>query len=118
MSTTMLDVPTDHYIGGERVASAQRFPTVTPYTQEMIAEVSRAGEAEVDRAVRAAHDAFPAWAALGATARAAHLHRLADLIDANLERLAAVESADMAMLLRSLRARVIARGALNYRNYA
>jgi acyl-CoA reductase-like NAD-dependent aldehyde dehydrogenase len=118
MSTTLLDVPTDHYIGGERVASAQRFATINPYTQEVIAEVSRAGEAEVDRAVRAAHDAFPAWAALGATARAAHLHRLADLIDANVERLAAVESADMAMLLRSLRARVIARGALNYRNYA
>src|SRR3954469_10655415 len=118
MSTTLLDVPTEHYIGGERVASAQRFATINPYTQEVIAEVSRAGEAEVDRAVRAAHDAFPAWAALGATARAGHLHRLADLIDANVERLAAVESADMAMLLRSLRARVIARGALNYRNYA
>jgi acyl-CoA reductase-like NAD-dependent aldehyde dehydrogenase len=118
MSTTLLDVPTEHYIGGERVASAARFQTINPYTQEVIAEVSRAGGAEVDRAVRAAHDAFPAWAALGAAGRAAHLHRLADLIDANVERLAAVESADMAMLLRSLRARVIARGALNYRNYA
>ena len=118
MSTTLLDVPTEHYIGGERVPSAARFQTINPYTQEVIAEVSRAGEAEVDRAVRAAYDAFPAWAALGVTARAAHLHRLADLIDANVERLAAVESADMAMLLRSLRARVIARGALNYRNYA
>src|SRR5690349_10783750 len=118
MSTTLLDVPTEHYIGGERVASAERFATINPYTQEVIAEVSRAGEAEVDRAVRAAHDAFPAWAALGASGRAAHLHRLADLIDANVEPLAAVECADMAMLLRSLRARVIARGALNYRNYA
>jgi betaine-aldehyde dehydrogenase/5-carboxymethyl-2-hydroxymuconic-semialdehyde dehydrogenase len=118
MSTTLLDVPTEHYIGGERIASAARFETINPYTQEVIAEVSRAGKAEVDRAVRAAHDAFPAWAALGAAGRAAHLHRLADLIEANVERLAAVESADMAMLLRSLRARVIARGALNYRNYA
>ena len=68
--------------------------------------------------MRAAHDAFAEWAALGPAGRAAHLHRLADLIDANVERLAAVECADMAMLLRSLRARVIARGALNYRNYA
>jgi acyl-CoA reductase-like NAD-dependent aldehyde dehydrogenase len=118
MSTTLLDVSPDHYIGGERVASRERFTTINPYTQEVIGEVSRAGEAEVDRAVRAAHAAFPAWAALGAAGRAQHLHRLADLIDANVERLAAVESADMAMLLRSLRARVIARGALNYRNYA
>src|SRR5215475_5513453 len=39
-------------------------------------------------------------------------------IDANVERLAEVECLDMAMLLRSLRARVISRGARNYRAYA
>src|SRR4051812_20601378 len=69
-------------------------------------------------AVRAAHEAFPAWAALGPAGRAPYLHKLADLIDANVERLAEVECLDMAMLLRSLRARVIARGARNYRAYA
>src|SRR3954453_5115295 len=118
MSTTLLDVPTGHYIGGERVSSRERFETINPYTPEVITDIARAGDGEGDLAVRAARDAVPAWAALGAAGRAAHLHRLADLIDANVERLAAVESADMAMLLRSLRARVIARGALNYRNYA
>src|SRR4051812_49785033 len=105
MSTMLLDVPTEHYIGGERVASAARFETINPYTQEVIAEVSRAGEAEVDRAVRAAHDAFPAWAALGAAGRAAHLHRLADLIDAHVERLPPPPSARTAVLPRSPRAR-------------
>jgi betaine-aldehyde dehydrogenase/5-carboxymethyl-2-hydroxymuconic-semialdehyde dehydrogenase len=68
--------------------------------------------------VRAAAEAFPAWAALGPAGRAPYLHRLADLIDQNVERLAQVECADMAMLLRSLRARVINRGARNFRNYA
>ncbi len=48
----------------------------------------------------------------------AYLHRLADLIDANVERLAIVECIDMAMLLRSLKARLINRGARNYRSYA
>jgi acyl-CoA reductase-like NAD-dependent aldehyde dehydrogenase len=113
-----VDVPTDHYINGERVASDRTFTTISPIDQSVLAEVARAGEREADLAVRAAHDAFGEWAALGPAGRAAHLHRLADLIDANVERLAAVECADMAMLLRSLRARVIARGALNYRNYA
>ncbi|MEA2281978.1 MAG: 5-carboxymethyl-2-hydroxymuconic-semialdehyde dehydrogenase [Solirubrobacteraceae bacterium] len=113
-----VEVPTEHYIGGERVSSERTFTTISPIDGQPLAEVARAGEVEVDRAVRAAHDAFPAWAALGPTGRAAHLHRLADLIDAHVEQLAAVECADMAMLLRSLRARVIARGALNYRNYA
>jgi betaine-aldehyde dehydrogenase/5-carboxymethyl-2-hydroxymuconic-semialdehyde dehydrogenase len=113
-----VDVPTDHYINGERVGSDRTFTTISPIDESALAEVARAGEREADLAVRAAHDAFPGWAALGPAGRAAHLHRLADLIDANVERLAAVECADMAMLLRSLRARVIARGALNYRNYA
>src|SRR4051794_30740949 len=111
-------VPTDHLIGGERVPSARRFETLSPIDGSVLAEVARADEADVDRAVRAAHEAWPAWAALGPAGRARHLHRLADLIDANIERLSAVECADMAMLLKSLRARVIARGALNFRAYA
>src|SRR3954453_16704156 len=113
-----VEVPTDHFIGGEWVSSDRRFETLSPIDESVLAQVSRAGADEVDRAVRAAHDAFPGWAALGPAGRASPLPRLAHLIDANVERLAAVECADMAMLLRSLRARVIARGALNFRNYA
>ena len=113
-----VDVSPDHFIGGERVASERRFEDISPITTEVIAEVSRAGEAEVDRAVRAAHEAFPGWADLGPSGRAPYLRRLADLIDANVEKLAAVENADMAMLIGSLKARVIARGARNYRSYA
>jgi 5-carboxymethyl-2-hydroxymuconic-semialdehyde dehydrogenase len=111
-------VSTDHFIGGERVPSDERFEDVSPIDERTLAEVSRAGPEEVDRAVLAAHDAFPAWSALAPTDRAEQLRRLGDLIDANLERLAAVECEDMAMLLRSLRARVIGRGARNYRAYA
>jgi acyl-CoA reductase-like NAD-dependent aldehyde dehydrogenase len=108
----------EHYIGGEWVASRQTFETISPIDEQVIDEVARADAGDVDRAVDAAHDAFPAWAALGPAGRAEHLHSLADLIDANVERLAQVECRDMAMLLGSLRARVIKRGALNFRNYA
>jgi 5-carboxymethyl-2-hydroxymuconic-semialdehyde dehydrogenase len=113
-----VDVSTDHFIGGERVASAATFTDLSPIDAEPLAEIARGGEREAELAVAAAGEAFPGWAALGAAGRAEHLHRLADLIDANLERLAAVECADMAMLLRSLRARVIGRGARNFRAYA
>jgi acyl-CoA reductase-like NAD-dependent aldehyde dehydrogenase len=116
--TVATEVSPDHYIGGERVSSERTFTDISPIDETVIAEVSRAGEEEVDRAVRAARDAFPGWAALGAAGRGEYLHRLADLIDANVERLAQVECLDMAMLLRSLRARVISRGARNYRAYA
>jgi acyl-CoA reductase-like NAD-dependent aldehyde dehydrogenase len=113
-----VEVSPDHFIDGKRVASDRRFEDISPIDAQVIAEVSRAGEAEVDQAVRAAQEAFPAWADLGPAGRAPYLHRLADLIDANVDRLAAVENADNAMLLRSLRARVIHRGARNYRSYA
>ncbi len=111
-------VATDHWIGGARVSSEGRFDVITPIDGSVIARVAAGGPVEADLAVRAAAGAAPAWAALGAAGRAALLHRLADLIDANVERLAAVECADMAMLLHSLRARVINRAAANFRNYA
>jgi betaine-aldehyde dehydrogenase/5-carboxymethyl-2-hydroxymuconic-semialdehyde dehydrogenase len=113
-----LTVSPDHFIGGERVASAARFEDRSPIDGTLLAEVARGDAGTAAAAVTAALDAFPAWAALGAAGRAPYLHRLADLIDANVPRLADVECADMAMLLRSLRARVISRGARNYRAYA
>ena len=111
-------VSTDHWIGGERVAGADRFEVITPIDGSVIAHVAAGGATEADLAVRAAHAAASGWASLGAAGRAALLHLLADLIDQNVERLAAVECADMAMLLESLRLRVIHRAAANFRNYA
>ena len=109
----------DHFIGGRRVPSAQGFEVRSPNDWSILLGEIAAGDADTaDLAMRAATDAFPAWAGLTAAERGAHLHRLADLIDANIETLALVESIDMAMLLESLRLRVIARGALNFRNYA
>ena len=65
-----VEVSPDHFIGGERVAGERRFEDISPMTNEVIAEISRAGEEEVDCAVRAAHDAFPDWADLGPAGRA------------------------------------------------
>jgi betaine-aldehyde dehydrogenase/5-carboxymethyl-2-hydroxymuconic-semialdehyde dehydrogenase len=112
------DVSVDHFIGGRRMASAETFEDRSPLDWSLLANVSR-GDGEIaDLAVTAAVAAFPAWAALGPAGRALHLRRLADLIDANVERIAAVECLDMAMLEESLRLRVIPRGARNYRAYA
>ncbi len=113
-----IEVSTEHYIGGERVAGDATFTDLSPIDESVLAEVSRGGRREADLAVAAATEAFPAWAGIGPGGRAPYLHRLADLIDANVDRLAVVECLDMAMLLRSLKARVIARGARNFRAYA
>jgi betaine-aldehyde dehydrogenase/5-carboxymethyl-2-hydroxymuconic-semialdehyde dehydrogenase len=111
-------VSPDHFIGGKRLAGDERFEDRSPIDEQLLAEVARGTDREVGLAVEAAVAAFPAWAALGVAGRAEILRRLADLIDANVERIAAVECLDMAMLERSLRARVIPRGARNYRAYA
>lgn len=112
-------VSPDHYIGGKRVSSDSTFETRSPLDWDWkLADVARGDALVADRAVTAAVDAFPGWSALDPPQRAEHLHRLADLIDENIDDLAIVECADMAMLLESLQARVIHRGAENFRNYA
>ena len=114
-----VSVSTDHYIGGKRVSSATTFEDRSPLDWSIkLADVSRGDAATAELAVGAAVDAFPAWAALGAVGRAEVLHRVANLIDENIESLAAVECLDMAMLHESLRLRVLARGARNFRAYA
>ena len=113
-----VEVSTDHFIGGRRVASSERFADHSPIDWAPLAQVARGGDAEAALALEAATAAFPAWAALGPAGRAPYLLRLAALIERDVERLATVECLDMAMLERSLRARVILRGARNYRSYA
>jgi len=112
-------VSPDHYIGGKRVSSPQTFEDRSPLDWDWkLADVARGDALTADRAVSSAVEAFPDWSDLTPDRRADHLHRLADLIDENIEDLAIVECVDMAMLLESLQARVIHRGAENFRNYA
>jgi betaine-aldehyde dehydrogenase/5-carboxymethyl-2-hydroxymuconic-semialdehyde dehydrogenase len=114
-----VSVSPDHFINGKRVSSDLTFETRCPFDWSVkLADVSRGDAATAALAVDAATSAFPAWAALSAAERGAIMHRLSDLIEANQEQIAIVECMDMAMLHESLRLRVIARGALNFRNYA
>ena len=112
-------VSPDHFIGGRRVTSPETFETRCPFDwSRKLADMARGDAQTAGLAAEAASAAFPAWAALTAAERGAYLHRLADLIEANVEKLATVECLDMGMLLESLRLRVILRGAANFRNYA
>jgi betaine-aldehyde dehydrogenase/5-carboxymethyl-2-hydroxymuconic-semialdehyde dehydrogenase len=114
-----VEVSTEHYINGQRVGSPTTFEDRSPLDWSVkLADVSCGDAATARLAVDAAVAAFPEWAALGAAGRAVVLKRLADLIDANIERLAVVECLDMAMLHESLRLRVLMRGARNFRAYA
>ena len=114
-----VSVSPDHYIYGERVAATRTFEDHSPLDWSWkLADVARGNAVEADWAVSAAIAAFPAWSNLTVDERGAYLDRLAELIDRDVERIAHVECLDMAMLEESLRLRVIARGARNFRAYA
>jgi aldehyde dehydrogenase (NAD+) len=82
-------------------ASGRFYETVDPYTGEPWARVPDAGDDDVDRAVGAARAAFEGeWGALTGFERARLMHRLADVIERDADRLAELESRDSGKLLR------------------
>ena len=82
--------PLKNYIGGEWGASgaSEHLFVKNPATGEIMAEVPLSPAAEVDRAVRAAAAAFPAWRETPAVERVQYLFRLKRLLDQNLDDLA------------------------------
>ena len=65
---------------------------VEPATEQVMAELARAGADEVDAAVAKAKAAFPAWRAVGPAERAATMRKLADAIEARSGELATMEA--------------------------
>jgi aminomuconate-semialdehyde/2-hydroxymuconate-6-semialdehyde dehydrogenase len=113
-----VQVSTQHWIGGRRVASASTFTDVSPIDEAPIAEVARGGADEATAAVAAAREAFPVWGGTSAMDRAAVLHAIADGVEARVPDLAAVETRDNGSLLRSMRDSVMPRVARNFRFFA
>ena len=111
-------VSTDHWIGGRRVASPERFDDVSPIDEQVIARIARGTEVEAKAAVEAARAAFPGWAATPPAERARLLHRIADLVEERIEQLAIVETTDNGALLRSHLRGVMPRVAHNFRFFA
>jgi aldehyde dehydrogenase len=84
----------DHWIGGQYVAptSGEYFENVTPVTGRVFCEVARGNAADIDKALDAAHAAAPAWGKTSVTARAIILNKIADRMEANLEKIAVAET--------------------------
>ncbi|MEU7529071.1 aldehyde dehydrogenase family protein [Saccharothrix sp. NPDC042600] len=106
------------FIGGRWVAATDTFTTTDPATDEPLAEVADATDADVDAAVAAARDALPAWQALPATERAALLWRLADLVEADAEKLAELETRDQGQPLPVARNVSVTGAVEHFRYYA
>jgi aldehyde dehydrogenase (NAD+) len=94
------------FIDGEFVdpAGHASFKTVNPATEEVLAEVSEAGEADVDRAVVAARRAYDrVWSRLPGRERGKYLFRIARLIQERSRELAVLESLDNGKPIRESR---------------
>ena len=113
-----VEVSLDHYIGGERVPSPDRFDDVSPIDEHVLGEVARGREREARPAVDAALAAFEEWGSTPPADRAAVLHRIADGVESRIEALAAVETEDNGALLRSHLRGVMPRVAHNFRFFA
>jgi len=92
-----------NFVGGEWVDAAEGGveQIVNPATGEVIAEVPKGTEADVDRAVQAAKQAYPKWRETTPGERAEVLLQLADVIDENTDELAQIESQNVGKPLAS-----------------
>ncbi len=86
--------------------TGETFPVLNPATGETVAAVPRMGAAETRRAIEAAQRALPAWKAKTAKERARILRRLAELMDARSDELAALMVSEQGKPFAEARAEV------------
>ncbi|RRV40066.1 betaine-aldehyde dehydrogenase [Pseudomonas sp. o96-267] len=101
------------YIGGQYVAasSGETFDSINPATGEVLAEVQRASQADVDRAVASAAEGQKVWAAMTAMQRSRILRKAVDILRERNDELAELETLDTGKPLSETRYVDIVTGA-------
>ena len=97
-SRSIVDIKPSYglFIGGEFVdGHGKSFKTISPSTEEVLAEIAEADDADVDAAVKAARKAYDkVWSKLPGRERAKYLYRIARIIQERSRELAVLESID------------------------
>ena len=92
------------FIDGDFVdGHGEGFKTLNPATEEVLAEISEATDADVDLAVHAARKAFRSWSRISGAERGKYLFRIARIIAEPVQ-----PAADAAAIAAELRAFVLA----------
>ena len=94
------------FINGEFVdpVDGRSFKTISPATEEVLAEVSEAGQVDVDRAVQAARRAYNrVWSKMAPRERGKYLYRIARILQERARELAVLESLDNGKPIRESR---------------
>ncbi|WP_321323510.1 aldehyde dehydrogenase family protein [Thiomicrorhabdus sp.] len=92
----------ENFIGGEWVApvDGEYFDNISPVTGKAFCQVPRSNEKDIELALDAAHAAKDAWGSTSVADRSNILLKIADRIDANLEKLAVAETWDNGKAVR------------------
>ena len=108
----------DNFIDGrwQKPADGEYFDNLTPVTGQLLTRNARSKERDIEMALDAAHRA--AWAATAPAERARMLLRIADVMEANLERLATAETWDNGKPIREARAADIPLAIDHFRYFA
>jgi aldehyde dehydrogenase len=110
----------ENHIGGTwRAPNAGRyFDNISPITGLPVCEIARSDASDIDAALDAAHAAKEAWGRTGAAERALILHKIADRMEANLEKLAIAETWDNGKPIRETMAADIPLAIDHFRYFA
>ena len=92
----------ENFIGGEWVAptSGEYFDNISPVDGEVLTRIPRSNEADVEAAILAADKAFQSYKHTSVAQRSILLNKMADAIEANLEKLAIAETLDNGKAIR------------------
>ncbi len=109
-----------NYIGGEWVepAKGSYFENTTPITGEIICEIARSTEQDIEKALDAAHAAKQGWGKTSVTDRANILLKIADRLEEKLTEIAIVETIDNGKPLRETKAADIPLAIDHFRYFA
>lgn len=114
-----MDIQNKLFIGGRFVPAEDgaTLATLNPHDNSTLADVSMAGQADIDKAVAAAAAAFPRWSRMAAMDRGRLLLKLADRIEEKAESLALLETLDTGHPLRDTRGLDVPRTAVTFRYF-
>jgi aldehyde dehydrogenase (NAD+) len=96
----------DLFINGKWVkpSSGKYFPSINPANEEKLAEIAHANESDVDKAVKAARNAYKnVWSKLSGKERGKYIYRIARMIQERAREFAVIETLDGGKPIRESR---------------
>ncbi len=110
----------ENWIGGKWVppVKGQYFENPSPVDGKTFCEVARSTAEDIDLALDAAHAAAPAWGKKSVAERSVILNKIADRIEANLDKIAVAETWDNGKAVRETLAADIPLAADHFRYFA